>query len=247
MAIKGDISKEELANVRAELTSMNEKLECLLRSGRSRHSEGCGPIRLVEHLNDAMDLELERRMVSPCDCRPSCKAIFTDVLQRSSCMVGETVVEERRITALRQELEQARAKAPYKKCALCFDEVNHIFNGHVRMIRSQNTFVTEQNLNNLIARMDEKRMSQHLVAPVSNPQRLGIMKHMAEGPRNYTSLSGLTGLRGGNLLFHLHKLSDAGMIYQDPELGEYALTEKGNKVLRYLILMALELGEEEWA
>jgi DNA-binding transcriptional ArsR family regulator len=246
MTGRTDVTKDDLNIIRAELASMNDKLERLVRLDGVHHSEGCGPAGLVEHLNDSIDLDLERRMVSPCDCRPSCKALFTDILQRSSRMVGDMSVEEQRIIALRQELEKARVTAPYKKCSMCFDEVLHIFNGHVRMIRSRNTFVTEQNMQSLIARMNEKRLSQCLVDPVSNPQRLGIMKHMAESPCTYSSLSSLTGLKGGNLLFHLHKLSDSGMIHQDPGLGHYTLTDKGSKVLRYLVLMALELGEEEW-
>jgi DNA-binding transcriptional ArsR family regulator len=239
------MTKEDLAKIRSELESMNGKLERMMVSGGPR-SMNCGPSGLVEHLNDAIDIELERRMVSPCDCRPSCKALFTDVLQRSSRMVGELVVEEQRITALRMELEQARVKAPYKKCSLCFEEVNNIFNGHVRMVRSQNSFVTEQNLRALILKMNEESVTRNLLDPISNPQRLEIMKCMAEEPRNYSSLSSTTGLKGGNLLFHLRKLSTSGMIVQDMERGYYQLTEKGSKVLRYLVMMTLELGEEKW-
>ncbi len=238
------MTKEDLAKIRSELESMNGKLEKIMVS--SNHSISCSPSAMVEHLNDAIDVDLERRMVSPCDCRPSCKALFTDVLQRSSRMVGELVVEERQITALRMELELARVKAPYKKCSICFEEVQNIFNGHVRMVRGQNSYVTEQNLRTLILRMNEESIARNLLDPVSNPQRLEIMKCMAEEPQNYSSLSGTTGLKGGNLLFHLRKLSTAGMISQDMERGYYQLTDKGSKVLRYLVMMSLELGEEKW-
>lgn len=237
--------KDELARIRSELESMNGKLETLMAS-RPGRAAACGPAGLVEHLNDAIDIELERRMVSPCDCRPSCKALFTDVLQRSSRMVGELVVEERRITDLRRELELARVKAPYKKCSLCFEEVQNIFNGHVRMIRGQNTYVTEQNLRALIAKMNEERIAQQILDPLSNPQRLEIMKCMSVEPQTYSSLSCTTGLKGGNLLFHLRKLSASGMISQDAGRGDYQLTDKGGKVLRYLVMMSLELGEEKW-
>ena len=36
------------------------------------------------------------------------------------------------------------------------------------------------------------------------------------------------------------------MISQNDERGDYRLTEKGNSVLRYLLMMALELKEENW-
>jgi len=36
------------------------------------------------------------------------------------------------------------------------------------------------------------------------------------------------------------------MIVQNQERGDYSLTEKGNKVLRYLTMITLEIGTESW-
>lgn len=245
MATKNTTSKEELSIIRAELSALNDKLTGLLDPGRSP-STGCRSFGLRDHLLETIDFDLERRMVTPCDCRPSCKSVFTDVLQQSAGLVGEHVVDERRIMDLRHKLDQAKLKAPYKKCSLCFEEVYQTFDGHVRMVRSQNSYVSEQNLRALIKRMDEEKMVQALVDPIANPQRLEIMKMMVDEPRNYSALSAGTGLKGGNLLFHLRRLTVAGMISQNDERGDYRLTQKGNSVLRYLMLMALELKEENW-
>ncbi len=48
----------------------------------------------------------------------------------------------------------------------------------------------------------------------------------------FNEFSELTGLRGGNLLFHLQKLLDGGMILQRHERGDYMITEKGFRVLK---------------
>jgi predicted transcriptional regulator len=36
------------------------------------------------------------------------------------------------------------------------------------------------------------------------------------------------------------------MIVQSHERGDYSLTEKGDKVLKYLTMVSLEIGSENW-
>jgi DNA-binding transcriptional ArsR family regulator len=121
-----------------------------------------------------------------------------------------------------------------------------MFDSHLRVIRSQNTFVSDANLRNLIKRMDEERIVREVIDPLANPQRLEIMKSLMDQPQSYSILSHVTGLKGGNLLFHLQKLITSKMIVQGQERGDYTLTEKGNKALRYLTMMTLEIGSENW-
>jgi predicted transcriptional regulator len=68
--------------------------------------------------------------------------------------------------------------------------------------------------------------------PFANKQRLTIMKALVLDSRSFTDLSKLTGLRGGNLLFHLQKLVDKGMILQRNERGDYIITSKGHSVFK---------------
>jgi predicted transcriptional regulator len=67
---------------------------------------------------------------------------------------------------------------------------------------------------------------------------------MSNETRTFSSLSELTGLRGGNLLFHLQKLLDNDMILQRHERGDYMLTEKGYKLLVMLSEIHTVLGEK---
>jgi predicted transcriptional regulator len=57
------------------------------------------------------------------------------------------------------------------------------------------------------------------------------MKALSTETKTFSALSLLTGLRGGNLLFHLQKLTDSGMILQRNERGDYMITEKGYAAL----------------
>lgn len=244
-------SKKEtmkISDLMAALSELNGKVDVLLnnRSANRSGSEGCALNVMVNHLVEDVDVDLERCMVSPCDCRSSCKEVFTDFLQRSAKLVGEEHVEEKKLIEMRKELDTIRSKAPYKKCSQCFDEVYTMFDRHVRVIRNQNSFVSEENLRNLITRMDEEKVVRDVIDPLANPQRLEIMKLLMEQPQSYSMLSQRTGLKGGNLLFHVQKLLASGMIVQNQERGDYSSTDKGNKVLRYLTLITLEIGTERW-
>ena len=67
--------------------------------------------------------------------------------------------------------------------------------------------------------------------PLANVIRVKILKSLASEPKSFADLGNLTGLRGGNLLFHLEKLLDAGMILQKGERKEYVLTGRGHELL----------------
>ena len=49
--------------------------------------------------------------------------------------------------------------------------------------------------------------------------------------RTFSDITGLTGLRGGNLLFHIRKLTESGLILQRHERGDYVITDKGHKTM----------------
>ncbi|MBN2109544.1 MAG: helix-turn-helix transcriptional regulator [Methanosarcinaceae archaeon] len=50
--------------------------------------------------------------------------------------------------------------------------------------------------------------------------------------RSFTELSKPTELTGGNLLFHIQKLSDRGMILQRRERGDYIIRSGGYSVFK---------------
>jgi len=77
----------------------------------------------------------------------------------------------------------------------------------------------------------EETIVKNVLEPLSNKQRLQILKAMASETKTFSSLSQITGLKGGNLLFHIQKLLDSEMIIQRHERGDYMLTDKGYKLL----------------
>jgi predicted transcriptional regulator len=80
-----------------------------------------------------------------------------------------------------------------------------------------------------------------ILEPISNKQRLDILKAVAFEPKSFSALSKLTALIAGHLHFHLHKLLDGNLILQQHERGDYMITEKGFKILKSLNEMYFSL------
>ena len=80
-----------------------------------------------------------------------------------------------------------------------------------------------------------------ILDPISNKQRLEILKAVAFEPKSFSAFSKLTGLIAGNLLFHLQKLMDCELILQQHDRGDYMITEKGFKILQSLNEMCFSL------
>jgi len=60
--------------------------------------------------------------------------------------------------------------------------------------------------------------------------------------RTFSDISKMTSLRGGNLLFHIRKLTDAGLILQRHERGDYIITDKGYKTMAAVSQLYLDLN-----
>ena len=180
-------------------------------------------------------------MVRKCGMREACKAVFTDLLQRSTVMVGMDRVSEEQVRSYRSEVERKRAEAPKSQCVKCYGEVSDLLDKNIRIIRSMRLYHTDDEVRREVGRMQEDHTMREFLEPVSNKQRLKILKMLSEQSRSFSYISDQSGLRGGNLLFHLQRLIDAGMIVQHHERGDYLLTEKGYTILKGVVEITLAL------
>lgn len=92
-----------------------------------------------------------------------------------------------------------------------------------------------------ISTIPEESMVNEILEPQSNMQWLQILKAVFVEAKTFSAFSALTGLRGGNLLFHLQKLLDSGIILQRHERGDYMITDRGYKILKCISDMCLTL------
>lgn len=238
----------ELQEIRAALDEIRADLKRLTGSyarggGPSQDQENRAVDVLLNQLLEDIDVGLERSMVKNCGMRETCKAVFTDFLQRSASMVGSSSVSEEEVNRYRAELEKRRSEAPKSQCAKCFGEVSGLFDKHIRITRSMKIYRSDEEARRAIESLSEDAVMKNVLEPISNRQRLQILKMLASQARSFSAISDQSGLRGGNLLFHLQRLSDAGMIVQQHERGDYLLTEKGYVVLRAISEIAASLDE----
>jgi DNA-binding transcriptional ArsR family regulator len=70
-----------------------------------------------------------------------------------------------------------------------------------------------------------------IVEPLSHKARFAMLKSLTAADRSYKDLGEITGYTGGHLLYHLNKLTDAGLAQKDTETGLYRITEKGTGVM----------------
>ena len=129
------------------------------------------------------------------------------------------------------EFNKIKDEAPYQKCEICFEEVNNLFEKQLSLMRSMCIYSTSEEKKQDICSICEETMVKDVLEPLSNKQRLQILKAMSSETRTFSALSEITSLKGGNLLFHLQKLLDRDIIIQRHERGDYMLTDKGYKLL----------------
>ena len=101
-------------------------------------------------------------------------------------------------------------------------------------MRSMRIYADNQEHKPDISALKTGVIMSEILEPISNNQRLEILRAVAFETKSFSGFSELTGLRGGNLLFHLQKLTDSGLILQQHERGDYMITEKGFKILQGL-------------
>jgi predicted transcriptional regulator len=187
---------------------------------------------MVSQAMDDVEEGLLRNMVKRCDMKVPCRDTFTAFLQKNAALLENEVVREAVIITNQDELNRLRETAPYDKCNRCFDEVARLFGKQVRLMRSMRIYLNTSDIRDEISELPEDWLVVSILDPIASKYRLQIMKSVSRETRTFSKLSSLTGLRGGNLLFHIDRLIESGMIVQRHDRGDYMITEKGFKVLK---------------
>jgi predicted transcriptional regulator len=235
---------EKVQSLRKELEEMRATLDSINQSIR-RGSEAVGqsdqlPPRtrsdllevMVSQAMDDVEEGLSQNMVKRCDMKEPCRSTFTTFLQKNAALLERDVVREEVIITNQDELDRLRSTAPYDKCDRCFSEVSRLFGKQVRLMRSLRIFTTTADKRQEINELKEDDLVSEVLEPIASKHRLQILKAVSTEPRTFSGLAESTGLRGGNLLFHIQKLLDSNMMVQRHNRGDYMITEKGFKVLK---------------
>ena len=174
---------------------------------------------------------LDAGMTKRCDMRKECRSRFMEFLDDNLELLNLPRIDEEDINARIELLESLKAEGILGRCDGCFEEVGALFQQQMDLMRSLKLYRSQEDVRNSIDILPETEVVKTLLEPLSNGQRLSILKSLAKAPRSFSELSSLTNLRGGNLLFHLQRLTASGMISQRSGRGDYTLSERGMKAL----------------
>ncbi|WP_340818312.1 winged helix-turn-helix domain-containing protein [Methanolobus sp. WCC4] len=231
---------QEFRNLRSEIISL--KIDVNKALERSNH-----------HREDAMFMEMKGDLSRPilnymlkdtkesfdegfcidCENKDICKPAFSDLLHEMALLLLEDRVTEEALDNFSERFDELKGFAITDNCDGCVQTASRIFDKQMGLIRSFNTPKEEVCSDHDI---DINDISDDVVTdvcePFANKQRLAIMRSLHSDTRSFSELSKITGLRGGNLLFHIQKLLDTGMILQRTERGDYMMTKKGYLTLK---------------
>lgn len=233
-----NMNNSEIYNANAKLEAIHQDIKRLMeRSNKEYLDLMLANLKkdilnsISAYITDDIEKGLERSMVDPCKMRETCKERFTEFLDNNAGLIKQENVSKDTINDKKAELEEIRKSAPFDKCDICFSEVDSLFDKQISLISSLQIYDNNKEDKTEISSIPEEIMVKTVLEPVSNKQRLQILKSMASETMTFTALSELTGLRGGNLLFHIQKLLENDLILQRHERGDYMITEKGYNLL----------------
>ena len=186
---------------------------------------------LREEARQKAESRLDARMAKRCEMRPECRQRFMGLLDENLRLLDRPRITEEDLERQTEKMDSLRSKAVAGRCDGCFQEVGSLFQDQTDLMRQLRLYRSRDEVRDSIDAMPEEAVVRDILEPLSNPQRMLIMKALSRSQRSFTELSSLTNLRGGNLLFHLQRLTGTGMVFQRGGRGDYALTSKGQRSL----------------
>ncbi len=236
-----DLEITEIKSIKGKLFEIHNDIIKLMESSNRLRSEAvlenCRQEYLHSFLNylfDDIETGLNRNMVKKCPEKETCTSAFTAFLQNNARLIKTNKIDEALILDNSKKLNELKCGAPYNICEQCFSEVSSLFIKQINFMRSMKIYENNTEQKPDISALETGAVLSEILVPISNKQRLDILKAVAFEPRSFSALSKLTTLIAGHLHFHLQKLLDCNLILQQHERGDYMITEKGFKILKSL-------------
>ncbi len=225
-----DALMQEIQELRGDLHRFIERTNQVhLQSIVSDLKNEYADILSKNHIDRVHDC-LSGQMVQDCAMHDSCFQVFLDFLTTTSKHIKDGEITDEIVGSYKSQIEEMRKKGPFEKCDTCFSEVSRLFEKQIDLMRSLG-MLHQRECSIPITEFPDEKIVSEIIEPVASTIRFQILQAVSAGTKTFSALSHLTKLRGGNLLFHIKKLQEAGMIIQRHERGDYVITEKGFRVL----------------
>jgi DNA-binding transcriptional ArsR family regulator len=245
--------REELHSIKEEVTSLRNEFSRFLQRANQQHIEGMIEEMkksfmkpMVDYLCEDASDRMHTCMTADCRMRDFCEKAFREFLQETAGLVGRGRIETETIKLYQDKLAELKKEAKTSNCSRCFSEATNVFEKQVKLMRSLQIYEEEDEEDKKIdiSELEPEKLVTEVCEPIANRQRLIMLKALSGESKTFSELSKLTGLRGGNLLFHLQKLLETGMVLQRNERGDYIITRKGYSTLQGLSRIYSEIEKE---
>ncbi|HWQ64953.1 MAG TPA: winged helix-turn-helix domain-containing protein [Methanospirillum sp.] len=229
-SVTPDALMHEIQQIRGDLKKFFERTNQVhLQSIISDLKHEYGGILSKNHIERAREC-LSSNMVHDCEMHDTCFQVLLNFLTITSNHINDGEITDDLVCSYRAHLEEMRKKGPSERCDICFNEVRRLFEKQLDLMCSLGILKQQKSTHPVLDYPEEKIVSG-IIEPIASTPRFQILQAVSAETKTFSDLSQLTKLRGGNLLFHIKKLQEAGMIIQRHERGDYVITEKGFKVL----------------
>ena len=235
-------SLTEIRELKSEIIGLRTELKRFIQHANQQHVDGVlsGLKKNYSELFtkdqvESAKTDLSARMVSPCKMREKCFELFMEFLQNTARHIKDGEISEEIIRSYQEQMTAMRKKGPFDRCDTCFTEVHRLFEKQVDLMQSLGMYQASGKGKITPGDIPDETVVKDLLEPVANIQRFQILKALTAQTRTFSDISQITGLRGGNLLFHIKKLTDSGMILQRHERGDYIITDKGFKTITAVV------------
>jgi len=231
--MKDMMPTDEIHELRAEIAALRSDM-----SRYARQAPGMQPTPLLaDFRNTCADAIASRYQASGCEavgnkaencpmwesCRPVFSMLFEEVLEKIHS--GELFHDD--IQNLNSRIEALKAHAPSERCESCFAEVEKQMDEELGLLEAIGIYRRDPDTRAAVLDLPEEEAAALFGDALASPVRIQVIKACYDDGKTFTELSKLTGLRGGNLLFHLEKLLKSGIIKQKDDRGEYQITCRG--------------------
>jgi len=242
-----DVKQErqtEIGELKSEISELRNELKRFITNANQQHinvvleelKENYSDLFRKQQIETASG-DLSTHMVANCTMRENCFSLFMEFLQNTAKHIQDGNVSDEIIQSYRENLKSMRSKSPSDTCDTCFSEVSRLFEKQVSLMESLGIYNKIEG-EDTIQEIEGEMVVRNILEPLANIQRFQILRSLITQTRTFSEISQMTGLRGGNLLFHIKKLTDSGMIFQRHERGDYMITEKGYTTIKTISELA---------
>lgn len=235
---------KEIRELRDEMSSLSDKLANLRYSDfKNLCTEYMRPVIADEGRkvfeNDRRDAEND----SVCELRASCTSQLKAIVDSSTQEFEKGNFEEASQILLNAKnfvccnSETCQDEECSRKTIEMLHKIDSVQSTYLRIISMMGT---SAGLPVQAAISTEEEVETYL-APLSNAKRIGIMRSLADGPKNLSWLCKEFEMPTGHITFHLNALRDSGYVIKDMKTKLYSLAPKGSVALNEINFLVQKL------